>query len=100
METTGTRLIQIWRGEWIISGAMKINRFLTDAEVDSINEGSGFKDLPRDTPLDAEAYGIEIGKDKTALEEFREWQKQEQKKFLMGDADQTGAPEGLSLIHI
>lgn len=34
-------------GEWMISGAIKVNRLLTDAEVAQINEEKGHKDLPR-----------------------------------------------------
>lgn len=34
-------------GEWIISGAMKINRILSDEEVIKINKSFGVSDLPR-----------------------------------------------------
>lgn len=37
-------------GEWLISGDMKINRILTDEEVDGINANAGVADLPRLTP--------------------------------------------------
>ena len=35
------------RGEWLIGGAIKINRILSDQEVASINEANGTQDLPR-----------------------------------------------------
>lgn len=34
-------------GEWLIGGHMKINRVLTDDEVEKINSAAGLKDLPR-----------------------------------------------------
>ncbi len=48
-------------GEWMISGTMKVNRILTDAEVAEINEKTKFSDLPRVEPLDISVYGF--GKD-------------------------------------
>ncbi|MBI9090129.1 MAG: PLxRFG domain-containing protein [Desulfobacterium sp.] len=47
-------------GSWIISGAMKINRILTDSEVAAINEELGTADLPRanGAEFDFEAYGF------------------------------------------
>ncbi|MDR1685192.1 MAG: PLxRFG domain-containing protein [Desulfovibrio sp.] len=46
-------------GNWIISGAMRVNRILSDAEVADINAEHGLADLPRKAPFDAEAYGFE-----------------------------------------
>ena len=46
------------RGNWIISGEMKVNRILSDAEVQRINESFGFHDLPRQTPVDWKQYGF------------------------------------------
>lgn len=34
-------------GEWVISGEMKVNRILTDEEVEAINRKFGVADLPR-----------------------------------------------------
>lgn len=34
-------------GEWLISGAMKVNRILDDSEVHAINSAAGVSDLPR-----------------------------------------------------
>jgi len=34
-------------GNWIISGGMKVNRVLSDDEVQSINDAAGVSDLPR-----------------------------------------------------
>lgn len=45
-------------GSWIISGEMKVNRVLTDQEVEQINKEGGGKDLPRTKPFDYEAYGF------------------------------------------
>lgn len=47
-------------GSWIISGEMKVNRVLTDKEVNDINKKGGGKDLPRLTPFDYEAYGFNV----------------------------------------
>jgi hypothetical protein len=38
-------------GNWLIGGDMKVNRILTDEEVQAINEAAGKADLPRFTPL-------------------------------------------------
>jgi hypothetical protein len=46
-------------GNWIISGEMKVNRVLTEKEVEEINKKSNAKDLPRLTPFDYEAYGFD-----------------------------------------
>ncbi len=37
-------------GEWMIAGEMKVNRVLSDAEVESINSAAGVSDLPRASP--------------------------------------------------
>ncbi len=47
------------RGKWIISGSMKVNRVLTDKEVEAINKGTGFPDLPRKSPLVLEKLGFD-----------------------------------------
>ena len=39
------------QGNWLIGGNMKVNRVLTDEEVQAINEAAGAADLPRFTPL-------------------------------------------------
>lgn len=43
-------------GNWIISGAMKVNKILTDEEVEQINNSNGVEDLPRKQPLDLNSY--------------------------------------------
>lgn len=43
-------------GSWYISGAMKINRILTDEEVKEINDSFGVADLPRLEDKLEEAY--------------------------------------------
>jgi hypothetical protein len=47
-------------GSWIISGEMKVNKVLTQAEVDQINKENKAKDLPRTTPFDYETYGFNL----------------------------------------
>jgi hypothetical protein len=46
-------------GSWVISGEMKVNKVLTQAEVDQINKQNNAKDLPRTTPFDYETYGFD-----------------------------------------
>lgn len=47
-------------GEWIISGAIKINRVLTDAEVDQIQIDNGLTPIPRDGgPINLAEYGLD-----------------------------------------
>jgi len=48
-------------GNWIIGGSMKVNRILTDDEVTDINEAANVADLPREKPLDLQAYGFVDG---------------------------------------
>ena len=50
------------RGNWIIAGAVKVNRILSDAEVATINVKTGIADLPRKKPLDTKVYGINQSK--------------------------------------
>ena len=47
-------------GNWLIGGDMKVNRILTDEEVQAINEAAGMADLPRFTPLPGKSAGGEI----------------------------------------
>ena len=46
-------------GDWLISGSMRVNRVLTDAEVEAINDSAGVSDLPRKEPLNLSAYGFD-----------------------------------------
>lgn len=46
-------------GNWIIAGAIKVNRVLTDQEVKEINDAAGVADLPRVKPIDLSEYGFE-----------------------------------------
>jgi hypothetical protein len=50
------------QGNWLIGGDMKVNKILTDEEVQAINEAAGMADLPRFTPLPGKAAGGEIVK--------------------------------------
>lgn len=45
-------------GEWMISGNMRIDRVLTDEEVQRINGKAGVSDLPRQEPLNLERFGF------------------------------------------
>lgn len=46
-------------GNWIISGAMKVNRILSDEEVSKINSEHVAQDLPRKQPFDSKKYGFD-----------------------------------------
>lgn len=48
-------------GEWLISGSMKINRVLSDAEVAAINKAAGVADLPRRQPATEVAQHMQAG---------------------------------------
>lgn len=45
-------------GEWIIAGAMKVNRILSDDEVSKICEAAGYHSLPRKNPLILSDFGF------------------------------------------
>jgi hypothetical protein len=45
------------QGNWLIGGNMKVNKVLTDEEVQAINEAAGVADLPRFTKFDEKAQG-------------------------------------------
>ena len=44
-------------GTWLIGGDMRVNKVLTDEEVQAINEAAGKADLPRFTPIPGKAEG-------------------------------------------
>lgn len=46
-------------GDWLISGDMKVNRVLSDSEVEFLNSQVGRSDLPRKQPWDAEKFGFD-----------------------------------------
>lgn len=46
-------------GEWLIGGSMKINRILSDEEVEAINAEAGLADLKRAKPFDRKLYGFD-----------------------------------------
>lgn len=48
-------------GNWLIGGAMKVNRVLQDKEVKAINKAAGASDLPRTRPFKAKDYGFAKG---------------------------------------
>jgi len=48
-------------GNWLIGGAMKVNRVLQDKEVKAINKAAGASDLPRTRPFKAKDYGLASG---------------------------------------
>lgn len=45
-------------GLWLIAGAMKVIRVLSDDEVHAINHQAGVEDLPREKPLDLKKFGF------------------------------------------
>ncbi len=45
-------------GEWMIGGAMRINRILSDDEVKAINDAAGVADLPRRSSLNQSFAGM------------------------------------------
>lgn len=45
-------------GSWIIGGAMKVTRVLSDREVEQLNAKMGIGDLPRSKPFDTKKYGF------------------------------------------
>ena len=48
-------------GNWLISGGMKVNKILNDADVEAINKAAGTADLPRSQPLDKKKFGFAKG---------------------------------------
>ena len=48
-------------GNWLIGGAMKVNKVLSDKEVRAINKAAGVADLPRAAPFPAKKYGFAKG---------------------------------------
>jgi hypothetical protein len=48
-------------GNWLIGGAMKVNRVLDDKEVKAINKAAGVSDLPRAQPFSAKKFGFAGG---------------------------------------
>ena len=45
-------------GNWLIGGAMKVKKVLSDKEVNAINRKAGVADLPRNAPMDLGAHGF------------------------------------------
>ena len=48
-------------GNWLIGGAMKVNRVLPDEEVQKINKKARVSDLPRSEPINLKDYGFRSG---------------------------------------
>jgi hypothetical protein len=48
-------------GSWLIGGAMKVNKILSDAEVKKINKAAKSSDLPRKEPFDKKKFGFADG---------------------------------------
>jgi len=48
-------------GNWLIGGSMKVNRVLTDKEVERINNAAGLSDLPREQPFKKKEFGFAGG---------------------------------------
>lgn len=47
------------KGDWMIGGSMKVNRILSDTEVDQINRAAGTADLRRAKPFNPAKYGLD-----------------------------------------
>lgn len=54
-------------GSWLIGGSIKVNRILSDEEVQHINDAAGVADLPREEPFDAEKYGFQASEKRNPL---------------------------------
>jgi hypothetical protein len=48
-------------GNWLIGGSMKVNKVLTDKEVERINRNAGTSDLPRNEPFNKKDFGFAQG---------------------------------------
>jgi len=48
-------------GNWLIGGSMKVNKVLSDAEVERINKKAGMADLPRTEPFAKKTFGFAGG---------------------------------------
>jgi hypothetical protein len=48
-------------GNWLIGGSMKVNKVLTDKEVEKINKAAGLSDLPRAKPFNKKVFGFDKG---------------------------------------
>ena len=48
-------------GNWLIGGAMKVNKVLTDKQVEKINKAAGLSDLPRAKPFNPKMFGFAHG---------------------------------------
>jgi len=48
-------------GNWLIGGSMKVNKVLSDAEVERINKKAGMADLPRTEPFAKKTFGFAHG---------------------------------------
>ena len=48
-------------GNWLIGGSMKVNKVLSDAEVERINKKAGMADLPRTEPFAKKTFGFAQG---------------------------------------
>ena len=47
-------------GKWIITGSIRVQRSLSDEEVEKICAAAGYRALPRKTPFNATEYGLKL----------------------------------------
>ena len=47
-------------GKWIITGSIRVQRILSDEEVEKICAAAGYRALPRKTPFNAAEYGLKL----------------------------------------
>ena len=73
-------------GNWLIGGAMKVNKVLSDKEVRAINKAAGVADLPRAAPFPAKKYGFASG----GLVAPDEWKADEHVNYGKGVAHMAG----------
>jgi hypothetical protein len=93
-------------GNWLIGGAMKVNRILHDKEVKEINKAAKAKDLPRMQKQNLADYGFASGGSaqaektkKTTVAEMKEAIFQQAQKDLMLPSEALGKHEG-KYMHI
>jgi hypothetical protein len=75
-------------GNWLIGGSMKVNRVLTDKEVERINKAAGLEDLPRDTPFKKKDFGFKSG----GMVAPDEWMAEEHVNYAKGGQVKQGNP--------
>ena len=92
-------------GSWLIGGAMKVNRILSDAEVKKINKAAKSSDLPRKEPFDKKRFGFANGgmaeggqkPKKLSVEEMKRAIFEKAQKGLQKASEVLGKDEGKTI---